>query len=399
MEYEHSQEKCIPENGPVEEKKDGTLEKENAETIALEKLIRVTGKDYRNYVIRFVHSDEYLDIVEKNRIKSQEVYVPSALYHNPDEAPTFIEYLTESKLNWAKTARTQTDWDFSIRGMEEHEELIQFFKKAHQEAQSKQDPKNILVNTLLSFHDILVNPESEFNKRIKKKSELLSGSGSGYYSTVDGIVSVAEHYSETKKKTEELKNQLRTILGNQSEKLIDLIRDSTELKNIWHTIWHQQQSGRLLAWSANEEKNIEKIVQTLISQQSRYNLCGGEDKVAVISEFIENPKNFFSSEKLHQLFQALTWGNKRTGTSQYQIALIFDMSAVKKTSTNNFWESLKGYSKDREKPDYNPKQYLLAAISVIPNRKFTEEIVNCSKNSGEWSHPVFDSRGILRYPK
>ena len=401
MEHRYSPEKYLPENDSSEkrEKIEGVPEKERAEIIALGKLNRLMAEDFRDFAVRFVNSDEYRDIVERNLIRSREVYIPSAACRDPNKSPIFIEYLRNSKLDWTRTVRSQTNWEFSTKGIEEHKELIQFFKKAHQEARSRQNLKNVRTNTMKTFHDILLNPESEFNKRIRKKSEILKG---GYYSNVESIVNIAKRYSESKKQIGELKNKLGSLIGNRSGELMNLIRQSAERnrsnEEIWNDVLYQKKSGRLI-WPQNEEENIKEVVKSLSIQQRVYLLNGGEDKVAIVNEFIENPDNFLSSEKLHRLFQALTWGPKRTGSSQYQIALIFDMSAVNK-AYGSFWEPLKGYSIDnKEKPDYDPKQSLLSAISVIANRKFTEELVNLSVNSGEWSHPVFDSSGVLRYPK
>lgn len=356
--------------------------KEWAENIAREKLDKIMDEKFRDFAIRFVGIDEYKDIVKENYIRDQEVFVVQKGYRDPNKSPNFSQYLEKSKKKgWVKTAYSQTNWEFSTKGMDEHKELSDHLKKAHAEAQTQHETKDIKVNTIKKLRDYLLDPESDFNKK-----EL---------SIVSGMLMAGRHYMKNKNELEELKRNLTTLTGGESDKILQLVEQRRNLK--WEDVLWERKSGNLV-FTEDKDNDIKKVIEQLVFIKMYFNLSGGEDKVAIVSEFIENPEDFISSDKLHKLFQALTWGEKR-GNSQYQVALIFDMSAVNQVY-GGYWEPLKRYSEDdRKKPNHNPRKSLLASISVIPDREFASEISKLSAESGEWSHPVFNSNGVLLYPE
>lgn len=365
------------ENPEPSVKSERAVEKEGTETIARDKLRRILDENFRDFAVRFMNFDEYRDIIERNFIRGQEVFIPSVAYSGPPLS--FNEYLERSKKDWADTIYSETNWEFAIRGLKEYKDLIKLFKQAHAEEQTRRDPQNIKINTLRKLHQILIDPESVFDQR--------------NYSLVSMIISSARRYN--KNGNSENKNNLKNLVGSDYEKILDFIEN---MRDPWHGILYEKKLGKLTFPDDKEEK-LKEIVEAMVSRKESYKTVGGEDAVAIVNEFIENPEVFVSSKKLHDLFQALTKGPKREGDSQYQIGLIFDMIAVNKTY-GAYWEPLKRYAEgDPQKPKHDPKETVLAAIVILPDREFTKEVANLSANSGSWSHPVFDNKGILRYPK
>jgi hypothetical protein len=86
---------------------------------------------------------------------------------------------------------------------------------------------------------------------------------------------------------------------------------------------------------------------------------------------------------------------------QYHLALIIDKNIVFGEGTGTSWD-VDGWRNlySTEKLDSDKlRASILGAISIYPLKEMYQEILEIEKDSGELAHPVFDNKGVVRWPK
>ncbi|MES2087522.1 MAG: hypothetical protein V4467_00865 [Patescibacteria group bacterium] len=111
-----------------------------------------------------------------------------------------------------------------------------------------------------------------------------------------------------------------------------------------------------------------------------------------IYKFVHTPRDITPAE-LKVVFTYLSDLNIE-GELQYDVAVIFDPSVMKdfsksEHSANRFWS------------DVIPRggeQKIMGAVALRSDRELVEKIIHTPNNNTNLSHPVFDSKGNIRYP-
>ncbi|NBT49380.1 MAG: hypothetical protein EBT07_16475, partial [Actinobacteria bacterium] len=93
--------------------------------------------------------------------------------------------------------------------------------------------------------------------------------------------------------------------------------------------------------------------------------------------------------------------------SQYHVMEIFGPESVDRTAADsNPEEGLHPWLRLRRDSDYDSNQAmrsfagrnLFGAVGLVPNKELWQEMVLRSSRASEFSHPVFDSKGTVKYP-
>lgn len=364
--------------------------------VAKEKLDKVMSPNFKEYAVRFVHFGEYQKILEQQKFEPREIYVPlmSSWYNYGDtwgggkpkwkykEALSFERYL-EAQGNagdWENTAVLQTFMDVGSDTIRDYRFLRMILKEARATVKKEQGVGG-------NYREVVLDRFRERMLSLKPHR--------GYGGTLNRWAEITTSIQNLRdlKVPQEISDGIAVDIKGK----IDLFfeseytdDDTDHLRKIMDKLntAAKPMSGdvEVLWWALhNALKPIEGI-----SPEDRKDIM----KFVIDSTYIRKEGNF---RKILALLA------KNSEHNQYHMALIFDTNAVSEEK-NPFafsdeeempeWKFLKSADKD-------PKQneHLLAAVVVVPDRKFSEEVAKLSSMAGSFSHPVFDASGHIRYPK
>lgn len=150
----------------------------------------------------------------------------------------------------------------------------------------------------------------------------------------------------------------------------------------------------------------EKVGGVKINSRLNY----GDKNLEILNSFLNNQNFFKEGGNLRELVNAIVYAvdnpesssgkDKGSFGRQYQIAVVFDNKIF------NFKPQLPMggacwslFLNMENLSDTQKKNGLLAAVSVIPTKELYQEMIEIEKNTGDFAHPVFDQKGIIRWPK
>lgn len=135
----------------------------------------------------------------------------------------------------------------------------------------------------------------------------------------------------------------------------------------------------------------------------------GDKNLEILNSFKSNQNFFAEGGKLRELVNAIIYAvddpgssldqNKGSFSRQYQIAVIFDNKIFDfKPQLFMGGACWSRFSNIKNVSDIQKKNGLLAAISVIPVKELNQEMIEIGKGVGYFSHPIFDSKGNIKWP-
>lgn len=129
-----------------------------------------------------------------------------------------------------------------------------------------------------------------------------------------------------------------------------------------------------------------------------------DENLKTIEDFKNNDSFLLQKNNLRKLLIALgtAYDNpKGNQERQYHLALIVDDKLLKSSGNSwgdDGWKEL--YEHQLEKINEKEIQsYIVGAISIYPLKEMYDEIIKLEKGSKDLAHPVFDHKGIIRWPK
>ena len=366
----------MPEKGPRPEQLGVTPERAESKKIALEKLEELKSPQ-TNFAIRFVHPDEYKEILDTGMLSAYEVIVLKK--KEGGEQVSFEEFLTQSiDRGWGSTAEDLTDWPSSVRNIRDYEELMSLLRDAHQEAK-KSGVKDLGERTLRIFRESII--------KIVEATPLTAA-------TTDAFsFKLLFENVQILKKLEACKQDLTEYL---SRKEIDKVVETVEakIKGIPDRSLEQGIQEALkteLRGKVNEEVLTSYEVSHLSGSLSLYHLIG-KDRLETANQFLSNP-DFLLKDKGHlrKIIEALSSAplGANPNSQQYQLAMILGLEEIdeKDLYTNAPWALAPS------------RPRVLGVVNLLPQKELlAETIEQASHTKGDTPHPVFDRSGIVRWP-
>jgi len=382
-------------------------EKNEAELVALEKLKILTTHGFKEFAIRFENLDSYKKIISKESSGvGNEIFVPSLIDYGYETSAMsddtleeyskikdmdFNEYLKNKGVGlggWRTTIHYQTDMPkgssalyaqkLLLGQLNEERKEVSEEKKNQQELDIRTESLNRFRNTILQYKD---------KKRERNPSLLIMEDReqpTAWADVVDETKKICEIISELEKEkvpndilslAREAVNQIRTGQG-MNDGIIKKINDYAK-SNI-------QSEHREVALKFN---HLVFSIKELLSL--------GVKDVETIFSFVENPDYIQKKGSLRKVIQALVKNTRPGNIDQYEIAMIYHTDAVSTEQTfHNAWRKLKEGEEGK-----SPTEHLLGTIVLNSDKEVINMVNELAVHAEKDSHPVFDDKGRIRYPK
>lgn len=119
-------------------------------------------------------------------------------------------------------------------------------------------------------------------------------------------------------------------------------------------------------------------------------------KLPLIKDFLTNPAEF-TKEKIREVFDSIVRNplEEKLMMSPYHILVVLSQSAV--TSITSMGRSDWRFLKKREE-GAAPDQ-ILGAVALLPHKTLYQDMLNIHPQNPLVSHPIFDFKGNVRFPK
>lgn len=285
--------------------------------------------------------------------------------------------------------------DFSIRYMniEEYKNILETGKISGEFIRFDLLNKNNNLDANAFLHNFDTGYHTMNNISVTQWEEM---SGLSTLRTMDLITKIKKVEFDYKEYSQDEKNKIirEEIMIYVEGILKNNLREKIEIEKNNHE-----------RFSANY-KNYNNYGHYLINQKSSI----GYPMITKISEdaSIENKnilKNFQEDENfletkgnLRKVLLAInSLYNDSAQDKQYNLALLLDINSLpfKKSGWNmEYWNELSGFDLD--------KKTILGAVSINPLKEFYKEMIdleNVSMKNENFSHPIFDHKGVIRFPK
>lgn len=359
------------------------IEKLSSKT-ASEKLALIKEGFYE-YAVRFSTLRELEEIIETQKIKPREAFVPKLDDFEDLRLPSgaggkfeykhplsFDEYITKKGNGgtWKETAWMQTEWQPSLGQISAHELLLSLVKMDHKRYDD--ETANSREVTLTDFRDrILRLVHTESKKRPEAfQKEFDEEGGTTWLEILQELI--------------ELKTLLSKLRGSSNtDALVALYEESRSIET----------SNKKEVTSLREllRDTIDPLKDTRSFAKRR---AVSFDNLIVLSDFIDNPDYIQEAGNLRKIIDALS-NSLITTTPPYQLAMFFSENSVSSRSTyHNSWRITKD---EKDNPDQAGG--LLAVVAVISDKNLLGKISELSKQGGKFACPVFSADGNLVFPK
>ncbi len=359
-----------------------------SEKIASEKLQRLLDPNLKTYGVRFMNIGEYEEIL-RDKTSSGEVYIV--------KDRLFREYLKEgNRTDWSHRAEAQTNWHASTFNIFEYNYLKNLLKGSHRSVQHSEKQND-------------TQPES-YRERVLDyfKESVIQFANRSPENNIHWMISYANDLENMNQKNEELESYLSSNLGDEAcQRLIHEIENPTESE--------YRNSGTLMIVKHNIEKVIthedgrfEDICKAgyLLSEQINIIKRYGEENLRIVAEWLKNPNYLDGKDNLRKVMWALSTApsvDEDPEARQYHLAVIYGIDALSPGDSGwgMGWQNINENRSQRNSTEEQSvlAQQMLGAISVMPDKQLYQRMSELSASAGDFSHPVFDSLGYVRWPK
>lgn len=351
-----------------------------SEKIAGQKLEILMNPELQDFGVRFVNIEEYRKLLNRRwgKGRSQQVYMfgRTAGEFSPDRV-SFRDYLDSSVKNgWDRVADSQTEWFFSTYNLTESKEIVGLMKESRDETKGKGREE-----TIKKFRE-------KFFKFVFEKKD-----SHGFSALANNLEEVIERYSKESNPFNRVwdseKNIWVSISPEEAGEFFDLFYDSVEQK--WERDYENPKNqdmpttvrkGSLEARLELKDYQIfQKLKGSLVEQYIKglFQFTSGNNSQASVRSAI-NALSYMEKDE-----NVVGWNR------QYHIVLVFSDRVLR---DNQIEENPNWGNVNMEDPEG-----CLGAIAIMPNRELWQEMCEKSAQAGERAHPVFDSIGVVRYPK
>jgi hypothetical protein len=333
-------------------------EEQGSLEVAKRKLARLLDPEFKDFAVRFMTSQEYMEMVENRKITKGEAFVFTK--SDQDDGISFKDYLDKANGDWLRTIERQTEWSHSSFNIEMASNFVSMLNRSRQQVKETQGgvPDNYREEVIKDFRKSLIH--------------LLRIGLEGN----DPLNSLS-------------RDVMASLPNDEAEQASRSAFDS-----------------RMTPEQRQERDEYWKRLRQNIDEGSRERY--GEQNWEIFKNFYQDENWLKTKGNLRLLYNALCRVNNpkiddyfrlATGgyqNKQYHVAAVFDLSAIgfKGSWSHEKWGLLQASQED----DQSAAQ-LQGAISVMPIKEMWEEMVEVSSHAEAMAHPIFDSYGLVRYPK
>lgn len=371
-----------------------------AETVAQEKLAKLLNDNFRDFAMRFINFAEYEELMRNGNFSGGEAYSPKARKGSQTEqAPAFKEYLEEAKQkNWQEVIADETDWPQGSMSVNMYNHLLDTLKQAREnistEGSGKENYRARVINEMKRIIESEIRTEEQTRQIVYSNPSLGMPELVDYVDERYDIFLMAMCLPQFQEKINSDVEKLGSLLGEEKlQEVLSLF--NPEFKDNKASLSY----GAILPGSIRDkiesislEKDVADQVLALVDEIFNYKLkiesFGGEAGLTLVKKWLEDP----TSVDLRLLINTVTSAQFSANEErQYNLAVIID-STVFETDGESYrgW----GYIKRGESAGN-----VLGAISIMPNKETLKKIIDLAREAGLSSHPVFDNKGNVRFPK
>lgn len=344
---------------------------------------------------------------------------------------------------WANEARDATDWEWSTASIHTQNFLVGLYKRAHSavglddSAQKGLDRRTLTNRKFRDKLEGMVTWLREDAAKIEKFQD--------QFAEVK-VIDVAMTRTDAEKEFIDLQEEILHAFGEHAHPIIEMankrakqLADSNKFFSEYYRRHFQNvegewvicgleeivfmrgpkfsiktADGKCVVYNNDRESNsgwifplpvkTEEELEGYLKLIERYeylqyqNYFFGEDHIRLIQKFMDEPQSVPIRDVIHTI-SLVQRGQSGIEWKQYMLLAVFSRAVVG-DSGGYKWGTLKdeGVSyMNREK--LNPGDHFLAAISLLPNKELSNELVATSAHGGAFAHPVFDHNGRMVFPK
>lgn len=111
----------------------------------------------------------------------------------------------------------------------------------------------------------------------------------------------------------------------------------------------------------------------------------------LMEQFLEDPASFTRSRLRTLYSEIIRTSSTAKDDPSYQVLVIYHPAALGEEGMISKWHYLN---------DWTPPSFVLGAAAVLPLKGLCQDMIQLVESSSlDIAHPIFDSRGIVRFPK
>ena len=371
---------------------------QTAETIAREKLAKLLDINFRDFAIRFINFAEYEELARNGNFSGGQAYSPKARKGgNPEETPTFKEYLEEARQkNWQEVISDETDWPQGSMSVNMYNHMLGVLRKARENVKTEDSSKENYRTKVIEEMKNIIESETQTEHQARQTISPSVGMPE-YVDYIDeryDVFLMAIYLPQFQEKINSDIVKLQSLIGEDKLQEVLSLFDA-EFRNMKASLSYGVKlpdSIRSKVDSMSLVEDVQNEVLALVDETFNYRLkiesFGGEAGVTLVKKWLEDP----TSVDLRTLINTVSFAQFSANEErQYNLALILDSSVFEADSESyRGWGSIKGGESNRN---------VLGVISIMPNKEALKKIIDLVHEAGLASHPVFDSRGNIRFPK
>lgn len=372
----------------------------SAERVAEEKLLRLSGEDFRDFAIRFINFMEYEELMRNGSFAGGAAYSPKARKGSrPEEAPVFKEYLEQAQQRtWQEIIADETDWPQGSMGVNMYNHLLNVLRRAREnvkaENSSEENHRFRVISEMKKIIEAEIQIEAETRQTVYSDLSLGMPELVDYIDERYDIFLMAIHLPQFQKKISSNVETLRELLGEEKLQEVLALFDEGFKGNKASLSYGVMLPGviRNKIESIPLEEGIRHQVLTLVDEifndKLRIESLGGEASIVLVKKWLEDPTSVDLRSLINTVASAQFSANEER---QYDLALIIDSAAFETDG-----ESFQGWGAIKRGESMSN---VLGVISIMPDKERLRKIIEMASSREALAHPVFDSNGNVRFPK
>lgn len=373
------------------EKKDTNIEAlKYSEKTAKGKLAKIMKPGFKDFAVRYMNLEEYRELIENGNL-SGEFILSDKLFGYPD---SFSEFLKEFRTVYSsrnQLGKTMWEETSGITTLETGNIIEQIKNiETNNRGKSVNEKNQIIRNYILQYLN-----SYRGNADVKRYTQ-----GVDFHSNwTTNSLQIVKIYEGVKKYYEDIDFIPEEDRLKLRQDFLNYVSNNTDDPYPPYAKYAEEKSKEY-DLNKNQEK---KLMSYLKSVENEVDL--GVENLKIIQDFKENPDFLNQKDGLRKIVTALgnihDWVIQEMQHRQYHLALIVDKNITLGKDTSGSWDvdgwrdiySIKNIN------DLKLNASILGVISIYPLKEMHKEISDIEKDSGDLAHPVFDHKGIARWPK
>lgn len=370
-----------------------------AEEIAEEKLARLLRENFRDFAIRFMNLAEYEELLRRGTFTGCSAYSPKIKAgESPETPPTFQEYLEQCKQStWDEVIADETDWPQGSMSVNMYNHLLNLLKRAQEnvksETPSKKNYRMRIVNEMKNLLESEIQKEIEVREAVFNDPRMDPQEQLDYIDRRYDIFLLALQLPQLQEKMNTDEEKAKLLLGEKNWlKILSLFESEIRThRGVWRVMLPETVATEVEDLSLAEQSKIEvrNLLDEIFNDKLQIESFGGETSITLVRKWLEDPASVDLRSVINTVAAAQMSDYEER---QYNLALVLDFAALSEEDRSQAYGGW-GYIKPNEST-----ARILGAIAIMPSKETLKQIIDLAHGAGTSSHPVFDSRGKVKFP-